>query len=175
MINLIMDKKTWYIAIILILGLVYWFIARPYFAGNSGTTNPKIESSSLTQSSKEYAFMGMEAWAGFECSSLASKVGDSKEAERLFIFGHEQGQKFLGALKAKKINQEDISQEVPIGMVMLLQGPSDEFILGRVFENAQENALDEVFTTNNNFNPEDLQKSIAENKFRDNNCQLIGK
>lgn len=150
-----------------------------YLWGNKNleTASPKQENTAFSQNSKEYAVMGREVWSAFGCSSWASKVDDSKEAERLFMFGYEQGQKFLGALKAEKIKQEDISQEVPIGVTLLLQGPNEEFILGRIFENAQEEALNEVFYTNydrNNLNPEALQKSIAENKFRDGNCQLIG-
>jgi len=77
--------------------------------------------------------MGREILSAFNCSAWASKTNDSKETERLFLFGYKQGQKFLGALKAEKIKQEDISQEVPIGVTMLLQGPSEEFILGRIF------------------------------------------
>jgi len=162
------------ITAIVVGGAVYYFMGTK----NPETASPKKENSSFTQSSKEYAVMGREIWSAFECSAWASKVDDSKEAERLFMFGYSQGQKFLGALKAEKIKQEDISSEVPIGVTMLLQGPSEEFMLGRIFENAQEEALNEVFYTNydrSNLNPEDLQKSIAGNKFRDGNCQLIGK
>lgn len=148
-----------------------------YFWGNknSETENPKQENTVFTQSSKEYAVMGREVWSAFECSAWASTTNDSKEAERLFMFGYKQGQKFLGALKAEKITQEDISQEVPVGVTWLLEGPTEEFILGRILENAQEEALSEVFKTGNEFNSEELQKSIAGNKFRDGNCQLIGK
>lgn len=149
-----------------------------YFWGSKDSETASPKNSAFSQSSKEYAVMGRQVSSAFRCSAWASKVDDVKESERLFMFGYEQGQKFLGALKAEKIKQEDISQEVPIGVTMLLQGPTEEFILGRIFETAQEGALEEVFYTNydrNNLNPEDLQKSIAENKFRDSNCQLIGK
>lgn len=159
------------ITAIVVGGAVYYFAG----AKNPESASPKKENSSFTQSSKEYAVMGREVWSAFECSAWASKVDDLKEAERLFMFGYEQGQKFLGALKAEKIKQEDISQEVPIGVTLLLQGPSEEFILGRIYETAQTEALDEVFKTGNEYNSEELQKSIAGNKFRDGNCQLIGK
>lgn len=147
-----------------------------YFSGNKNieTANLKQESSVFTQSSKEYAMMGSELWDAFACSSWSSIIGDAKEQKRLFLFGYNQGQKFLSALRAEKIKQEDLSQEVPIGVTMLLQGPSDEFILGGIYRAAQDEALKEVFDAGNEFNSDEMQKLIAENKFRDGNCQLIG-
>lgn len=125
--------------------------------------------------SKEYATMGRQVFSAFQCSSWASINDDQAEAERLFMYGYEQGQKFLGALSAQKIKQEDISSQVPIGVTMLLQGPSEEFILGRIHSAAEEDALDEVFKTGDDFNDDELQKIIASNKYRDGNCELLGK
>lgn len=139
------------------------------------TARPKQESTMFSQSSKEYAVMGREAWSAFRCSSWASINNDAKEQERLFLFGYEKGQKFLSAIKAEKIKQEDISLEVPIGVTMLIQGPTEEFILGRIFETAQEEALDEVLKTGDEFNSDEMQRIISGNKFRDGNCQLIRK
>ena len=122
--------------------------------------------------------MGRELWSAVACSTWASHFGDQKEAERLFLFGYGQGKKFLGAARAGKITDEDFRQEVPMGISMSLAGPNDDFILGVISTNVQEDALEEVFYTNydkTKLNPDDLQKSIAENKYRDGNCQLIGK
>jgi hypothetical protein len=127
------------------------------------------------QDSKEYAAMGTEAWSAFECSSLASHIKDTKEAERLFLFGYEQGKKFIRAIKANKIEKEDISSGVPMIMLLLLQGPSEDFMLGRIYENAQEHALEKVFKTDAKFNSEQFQKDIAKSEFRNRNCQFIGK
>lgn len=146
---------------------------------SSETTGTKQENSFYNQSSKEYAVMGRELWSAFSCSTWASHFGDQKEAERLFLFGYEQGKKFLGAARAGKITDEDFRQEVPIGISMSLSGgPNDDFILGVISSNVQEDALEEVFYTNfdkTKLNSDNLQKSIAENKYRDGNCQLIGK
>lgn len=114
--------------------------------------------------------MGRQIYSAFQCSSWASKNDNLKEAERLFIFGYEQGKKFINALTAQKIKEEDIFSEVPIGVTMLLQGPSTEFILGRIHSHAEEDALKEVYKTGNNFNSNEIQKSIASNKFLDGNC-----
>lgn len=151
-----------------------------YFWGNKNLETAKKvsqnqESVVFNMSSKEYAVMGREIWNVIQCSSWASINNDVKEQERLFSFGYEKGQKFLGALKAEKIKQDDVSSEVPIGVTMLLQGPTEEFILGRIFEAAQEEALDEVFKTGDELNSYEMQKIIAADKFHDGNCQLVGK
>ncbi|TSC70692.1 MAG: hypothetical protein G01um101449_299 [Parcubacteria group bacterium Gr01-1014_49] len=157
---------------VLVGGGVYYFSAGPKNL-DSDTTNQA--NSTLSQTSKEYAVMGRQLWSAFQCASWASVVGDNKEQERLFLFGYAQGEKFLVAAKAGKIENPDINQEVPIGVTMLVQGPTNDFILGRIFEGAQEEALDEVYKTGNKYNSTELQKIIAENKYRDSNCQLIGK
>ena len=163
------------ITAIVVGGAVYYFTNSK---AAQETTSTKQENSSYNQSSKEYAVMGRELWSAFSCSTWASHFGDQKEAERLFLFGYEQGKKFLGAARAEKITDEDFRQEVPIGISMSLAGPNDDFILGVISTNVQDEALDEVFYTNydrSKLNSDDLQKSIAENKYRDGNCQLIGK
>jgi hypothetical protein len=163
------------ITAIVIGGAVYYFTNSKT---PSETAGVKQENISYNQSSKEYAVMGRELWSAFSCSTWASHFGDQKEAERLFIFGYEQGKKFLGAARVGKITDEDFRQEVPIGVSMSLAGPNDDFILGVISTNVQDEALEEVFYTNydkTKLNPDDLQKSIAENKYRDGNCQLVGK
>ena len=163
------------ITVIVVGGAVYYFTNSKT---SSEITNTKKENGSYNQSSKEYAVMGRELWSAFSCSTWASHFGDQKEAERLFLFGYEQGKKFLGAARAGKIIDEDFRQEVPIGISMSLWGPNDDFILGVISTNFQNEALQEVFYTNydkTKLNSNDLQKSIAENKYRDGNCQLIGK
>lgn len=156
-------------------GAVYYFTNSKISSETIGT---KQESSSYNQSSREYAVMGRELWSAFSCSTWASHFKDEKEAERLFLFGYEQGNKFLGAARAGKITDEDFQQEVPIGVSWSLADRNNDFVLGVLYTNAQEDALEEVFYTNydkTKLNPDDLQKSIAENKYRDGNCQLIGR
>lgn len=126
------------------------------------------------QDSKTYAQMAKATWSAFECSSLASKAGKPKEQERLFLYGYEQGKIFISAVQAKKVEQKDLSSEAPLIMLLLLQGPTPDFMLGRVYESAQDSALKEVFNTGEHFNSDEVQGTIAANKFRKFNCQLIG-
>jgi len=128
----------------------------------------------LNQSSKEYAIMGRQVWSAFQCSAWASSNEDAKEGERLFLFAYKQGKTFISAARANKITKEDYSNEVPIGISFVSAGPSDDFILGRIYSAAQEDALEEVLQTGEKYNSEEMQKIIASNKYRDGNCQLIG-
>jgi hypothetical protein len=131
-------------------------------------------SSALAESSKEYAIMGRSSWTAFECSVLAGKIENTKEQERLFLFGYEQGLKFIDALQSNKIKQSDLSSEIPLAMGWSLQGPTPDFMLGRVFEVAMEYALKDVYKTGNTSNNEETQKIKAERKFTQCNCKLIG-
>jgi hypothetical protein len=126
------------------------------------------------QSSREFAVMGRTAWASFECAALASQMKDRAEQERLFNVGYEAGKKFLEALQSNKIERKHISEEVPIGFTLLIAGPSSDFVLGRVFENAQDDALKDVLKSNGQFNSDDLQATLARSKYTRQNCRLIG-
>lgn len=125
------------------------------------------------QTSKDYAVMGRVAWAAFECSSLAAQMKDPKEQERLFLLGYEQGKKFIEAVQSKKVERKDISTEVPIGLVLLLQGPTPDFMLGRIYESAQDEALKDVLRTDGKLNADEIQAIIAQNKYTKQNCRLL--
>ena len=129
----------------------------------------------FAESSKEYAVIGNSAYKAFECSALAEKLKYIKEQERLFLFGYNQGLKFIDALKEKKIKQDDLSSEVPFIMLLLLQGPTPDFMLGRVFEGAIDSALRDILKTGDILNSDEVQESLAQNKFEKCNCKLIGK
>lgn len=162
-------------AAIAIGGTYYFLSTNKPDSSTPSTAVSKQKNTVFNQSSKEYAVMGRQVFSAFQCSSWASINKDEREAERLFKYGYEKGQTFLGALSAQKIKQDDISSQVPIGVTMLLQGPSEEFILGRIHSTAEEEALDEVFKTGEDFNDDEMQKIIAGNKYRDGNCELLGK
>ncbi len=76
---------------------------------------------------------------------------------------------------AKDVIQDDLSSNIPTGVKLLLQGPSEDFILGRIFEGAIGNALDKIFTTDGEYNPKRIREQLAKTEFRHRNCALIGK
>jgi hypothetical protein len=128
-----------------------------------------------SQTSEDFARMAQATWSAFECSTLATKTGDAKEQERLFKFGYEQGLKFIEALEAKRISNDDLRAEAPMVVLLLLQGPTPDFILGRIYQTAEESALEDVLKTGETLNPDESQKVIAQNKFHKANCELIGR
>ena len=141
------------------------------------TVDIKQVNNSYDKSSKEYAVMSRQLWSAFLCSAWAAHTDDREEAERLFLYGYEQGEQFLGAAREGKISDEDFKSEVPIGVSWSLAGPNNDFVLGVLYTNAQDDALEEVFHSNydkTKLNSDDLQESIAKNKYREGNCKLIG-
>ena len=126
------------------------------------------------QSSSQYADMGLAVWSAFECSALAGKSNNSREQERLFKYGYARGVDFIDALQAGKVERADLSATLPIGLVLRLQGPTADFMLGRIFEGAVESGLEGVFGNGEQFNSEETQIALAQSKFREQNCKLIG-
>lgn len=128
---------------------------------------------SPAQTSKDLALMGATSWSALECSTLASVMKDEKEQARLFTLGYESGKKFMGAVQAKKVTLQDLQNEVPSGLLMLMQGPSVDFMLGRVFESALDNATRGIFTSNGELHSDELQRTLATTKFGQKNCRLL--
>lgn len=125
-------------------------------------------------SPSEYALMGSASWSAFECSVLAG-YSNQKEQERLFMFGYSQGIAFINALRENKVKQEDLYNNVPMGLMMHIQGPTSEFALGRVYEKAAESGLKDIVKSGDKMNDKDMQKMLAEGRYTQRNCPLIGK
>lgn len=129
---------------------------------------------SMAQESVTYAQMAKATWSAFECSSLASKLKKPADQERLFKFGYSQGKAFIAALQAGKIKREDLSSNAPVGVLWLVEGPTPDFMLGRIYESAQDNALKDIYRVGDHFNTDEEQELAASTKFASSNCQLIG-
>jgi hypothetical protein len=127
------------------------------------------------QTSKEYARMAELTWMAFECSSLSSMAGNEKEERRLFELAFTQGKRFLSAFEAGKVAHADLRSTVPMGFLLVIAGPSADFILGRVFEGAQQNALKGIITTDGQLHSKEHQVTLAQNRFRERNCTFLGR
>ena len=121
-------------------------------------------------------------WAAFECSRFALMSGQQDEANRLFLVGLRAGTKFLDAAKAGSITQEEAKRNVPLGVSLLLDGPSDDFVIGRIYESAINNAFDSVvkrdaqgllLESNNWVSDPKLEVSIAKLKYQQANCDIL--
>jgi hypothetical protein len=131
-------------------------------------------SASVAQTSKDYALMGRKAWAAFSCSALASVAGKADEQQRLFTLGYEQGKTFIEALRSGKIEKKDVDAEVPVGVLWVLQGPSADFALGRMWETAVQEATKDVYATSaKGIDDQKFQALAASNAFTKANCSLM--
>jgi hypothetical protein len=133
-----------------------------------------LTDAAMAQSSKDYAKLGRIAWNAFECSALASKSKNPQEQDRLFRYGYEQGLRFIDAVRSGDVERQDVSEAVPLAMALRLNGPTADFILGRVFEASQKSAIDSVYKAGETVVSDELQITLAKNEFLNRNCQGIG-
>ena len=126
----------------------------------------------IADESRSYAMMAKSSFSGFQCATLAAQVSDQEEAERLFQLGYERGYQFIEALRAGKIEEDDLRSSAPTVMLMLLDGPSTDFMLGRIYEWAQKTVLDEVYGV-----PEESghRELYVKNEFSKRNCAALGR
>lgn len=136
----------------------------------------------FSQTAAEKAHLARVAWSAFQCGTYAEISGDKKEQARLFEVGLKAGREFLSAAMRGEISPEIAKSEVPIGVSMLVQGPSADFILGRVFENAMGDAFDKIVKEDNSGVPlepakyvhdKELQAARAKTKYLSGNCVLV--
>ena len=130
----------------------------------------------------EKARLARTLWSAFQCSTYAEMFGDTNEQSRLFDVGMKAGRAFLDAVNNKQIPPEVANREVPFGVITLLQGPTSDFILGRVFENAMRDAFDRIVKQDDHgfalepskwLNNKILRQSMAKTKYLSANCVLV--
>jgi len=124
---------------------------------------------------------GLTTWSAFSCATFASLAGDEDEQKRLFNVGYEAGTQFVAGLKDGTTSQVDRTN-APVAVLLLLAGPTTDFIVGRIFEAATGHAFDAVVKEDAQglplFDPArwaegELRTSKARNKYRDSNCALM--
>lgn len=124
--------------------------------------------------SRTHGQRGALAWSAFECSVLALHMKNEADHERLFEIGMESGRKFFVAAEANEISQEEVNSSVPMVVLMIAQGPSIDFKLGRLFQTALEDVNRRMREPAGDDYPSDeLQKLRAENLYREKNCALL--
>ncbi len=98
---------------------------------------------------------------------FADVAGKKEESERLFNVAIRAGRQFLEALTSGRIPEAEVRSQVPIGITLKLGRPSIDFMLGRIYEDATENAYDKIVNQDENGLPQ------AERKYGGSNCILI--
>lgn len=125
--------------------------------------------------SAQEAHLGRLSWSAFHCSSLASQSAQADEQQRLFQVGYESGLRYIEAVRAGRVTEEQVRSETPIGFSLGLGGPSPDFMLGRIYETAADKAYDDVteqISTPNAFDAE-IRQVVAGNLFQQSNCTLL--
>ena len=130
-------------------------------------------STAMAQAAQDKARLARTMWSAFQCGTYAEMSGNDQEQARLFELGVKSGREFLEALKNRKIPPQIAEQEVPIGVSMLLGGPSVDFIIGRVFENAMGDAYKEITRDEKGSPDKELRISRAKAKYLTANCMVL--
>lgn len=128
------------------------------------------------------AKLGMLTFSAWECHIFASQAGDQAESERLFNLGLEVATEFTTKLRAGKIDRQDTFQHTPMSILGVVQGPNDDFVVGRIYQMIGSSAFDEIAKKGSDGSTLEVKdwitdpatlKSIAETKFRQANCSMI--
>jgi hypothetical protein len=120
-------------------------------------------------------------WSAFTCATYAELHGNTREQERLFGVGLNAARVFVGRVKDQTLPEAE-RREIPIGILLLLGGPSVDFVVGRIYEGAMGSAYDDVVKEDASGLPildprqwadGELKVSKAQRKYREANCEII--
>lgn len=115
------------------------------------------------------------AWAAFECSVLAGFAGKQKLSDKLFSKGYKNAIQFVSDYRAGAVSNERIQSTVPIGIMLVMGGPTNDFIAGRIYESTQQTVIDALNEPNTIFVNSELRKVKAQNKLHEQNCDLLSR
>jgi hypothetical protein len=132
-----------------------------------------IPSVSVAQTAVEKARLGRTMWSAFQCSTFADMSDNGPERARLFAVGLKAGHGFIDALVKSEVPREVLNSEVPWGVLTMLQGPTPDFMIGRVYENAAADASNTITKSEGKGVPSDQWKQIAANEYTRQNCSLL--
>jgi hypothetical protein len=125
--------------------------------------------------------LGRVMWSAFSCGIYAEMSGNISEQERLFEVGITAGRNFVDGIRNKTITDTEV-RKAPIGVLMRMNGPSTDFIIGRIFEAAAEDAFDRVAKEDSRDFPiydptkwadDELKVIRAKKKYQNSKCILI--
>ena len=89
---------------------------------------------------------GRRAWDAFQCAGFAAAMHDKEAFDGVFARGFSTAHLFLDALQKERIKRAHFEREIPSPMRASLEGPSPDFIVGRVYQTALESAVYAVET-----------------------------
>ncbi len=128
--------------------------------------------STVLNAADEKALLGRIMWSAFQCSTFAELSDYKSEQERLHLVGLNAGRAFLEAMKAGQISEQAAKDDVPINVLQRLEGPSNEFVISKIYEAATSGAYDEIVKKKrSSWGP--TQKQDARFAYTYHNCVLI--
>jgi hypothetical protein len=119
------------------------------------------------EKSKQLVLDSRRCLAAFQCYHFAIHTKDRKLTAKLLLVGYESGRRFLDGAQKGKLLPDDC-KEIAIIFGLVREGPSHDFILGRILEEMeyeQDTAFKEV--------PTDVWGSLAERELQKRNADLI--
>jgi len=84
---------------------------------------------------------GRRAWDAFQCAGFAAAMHDKEAFDGVFAYGSSTAHLFLNAFQNERIKRVHLEREVPSPMRASLEGPSPDFIVGRIYQTALESAV----------------------------------
>jgi hypothetical protein len=136
-------------------------------------------STSSSAHATEKIHLGSKIVASFECYIYAGMSQKKEEAKRLFELGLEAARSFVDALRHREFSDALIHKYVPLDVITRVQGPSTDFIVGRIFEGTSNRAFDKVTKGGGVGSQQKLvedpseRKMVAEAEFGRANCALV--
>lgn len=124
----------------------------------------------------EDARLARLSWSAYRCAALAEWASKPDAQSRLLNLATDAGRRFIEGVKEGSISRESVMNHAPFGFVDLMDGPSTDFILGRVYgatldgaEGAILAACDQCWIGSEHHN------ATAGNLYHKENCELLGR
>ena len=114
------------------------------------------------------------AYRAFECAHLASSQSDQVQKDRLFKLGITEARRAGSAYIRGEITDQDLSR-TEIMTTFFMDGPSQDFIAGRLYEGAGNHVWINIKTASGGADAPLLDmRRITSRMYQDKNCELLG-
>lgn len=127
----------------------------------------------IAVATEEDAKAALVMWTAFECATYADMSGDPARQGALFERGMAAGKQFFVAVEAGTITEEEHREHVPYILPMIAQGPSVDFVLGRIFESTMNSAYDDVVKEDIDGLPLPMEEWINDDELKTSRAQLL--
>ena len=139
----------------------------------TGTLAVLLPASSVAQSTEDLVASGKMAYRSFECAHLAASQQDEVQKSRLFRLGLDEARKVANGFADGRVTQNQLS-EGEVLVTFYLDGPSADFIAGRIYEGAGDNVWLLIKSAAGDRPSIEDARQVTSRLYRDKNCELIG-